>query len=118
MRVKSSIEHRCLEFLFKARGCSQFDLDFFLERKAKRLCHLLRDLLNSFKHLKFQVALNVNLGKQTITEERHVSIKPWFVSNAQTCYACGSKRKLLKALREILQFFDAFLEQGSVWSLE
>ena len=64
------------------------------------------DLLHSFKHLKFRVALNVKLGKQTITEEGHVLIRPWFVSNAQTCYARGSKRKLLKALREILQFFD------------
>ena len=104
MRVKSAIERRCLEFLFKARGLSQFDLDFFLEHKVKRLYHLLCDLLHSFKHLKFQVALNVKLGKQTITEEGHVSIKPWFVSNDQMCYARGSKRKLLKALREILQF--------------
>ena len=98
MRTISSIKGRCLEFLFKARGSTQFDLDLFLERNVSRLYRLLHRLLQKFKHLKFQIALNVKLGKQTLEEEGHISISPWFVSNAQTCYIRGNKAKLLGAL--------------------
>ena len=112
MKSKSSIEGGYLQFLFKASGRSRFDLDLFLEQNAKRLYCLLRVLLHGFEHLKFQVALNVKLGRQTLTEEGLVSIRPWFVNNAQTCYGRRNKDKRLKALKGILQIFYAFLEEG------
>ena len=60
----------------------------------------------------------MKLGKQTLGEEGHISISPWFVSNAQTCYIRGNKAKLLGAFRQILQFFDSFLSEGSGLRLE
>ena len=67
---------------------------------------------------KVQITLNVKLGTQTLPEEGHISIRMWFVSNAQTCYVRGNKSKLLRALRQILQFFDTFLAEGSGWRME
>ena len=118
MRVIGSSKGHCLEFLFKARRSTRFDLDLFIERNASRLYCLLQHVLKRFKHVQFQIALNVKLGKQTLPTEGHVSIRLWFLSNAQTSYVRGNKSKLLRALRQILRFFGTFLAEGSGWRLE
>ena len=118
LRIISAVKGRCLEFLIKARRSAQFDLDLFWGWNVNRLYRLLSHLLQQFKDLKFQIALNVKLGKRTVLEEGCISIRSWFVSNAQMCYIGGNKGNFFERLDRSCNFFTLFLEEGSGWRLE
>ena len=60
----------------------------------------------------------MKLGKYALADKHYVSVTPWFCSTMQMVFRRGGKKKLLYAVREIMGFFDGFVEQGSGWQLD
>lgn len=118
MKRKTALRKRCLEYEIKAKKDTQHDLDLFIARNEKRVYHLLRQLGQKYYHLKFQISVNVRLGKYTLVDQSYVTIRPWFNSSMLSIYSHGSRKILKKALRQIIGFYDAFLEEGSGWTLD
>ena len=117
MKRISSMWNHCFEYIIKATKSNQGDLDIFLAY-FKPIYKLLRKLVRKYHHIKFHLAVNVKLGKFTLADQQYMSIRPWFVSPMQTAYARGNKQKLLGAFRQIIGFYDGFIQQGSGWMLE
>ena len=119
MKVISTIKGRIREYTLKAKRSHRYDLEVFLADNKNALFRLLQKILQSLKHIKFQIALNVKLAKQSMVEgEGRVSIQPWFLSNAQACYTEGICSKLHRAMKQIVEHFDTFISEGSGWMLE
>ena len=118
MKIKTALSNRGIDCKFKPTKDNQNDLDLFLANNFDNIYYLVQKLIKKYHHLKIQLALNVKLGKFTLAEKRYVTIRPWFCSSLITVYARGTKSKLRNALRQIIGFFDGFIEQGSGWILD
>ena len=107
------------EYTLKAKRSHRYDLQVFLANNKNTLFQLLQKILQLLKNIKFQIALNVKLATQSMAEDGgRVSIQPWFLSNAQACYAEGIHAKLHRAMKQIVEHIDTFIPEGSGWMLE
>ena len=95
------------------------DVEYFCKRKFRILLEKIRKGLTRHGGIKFQVGLNVSLGKYQLDTGRYFEIKPWFQSSMTQVLTYHSiKDKLIQSMRVVLAFFDGFIQMGSGWFLK
>ena len=118
MKRQRALGQLIVDYDFVPRGKRQVDIELFLYRKSKLMLEKLKKHLIKHGGIKFQLRLNVLLGKYKLDVERYFEIKPWFQSYMiQVLTFRGMKDKLDQAKRIILAFFDGFVQMGSGWFL-
>lgn len=118
MKKVTSLKKHCIEFKISPTKANAHDFDVFVAENFTPVYKLLLTLIQKHKHIKVQVAVNLKLGKFALEDRNYVTIRPWFCSSMLTLYARGSKYKIRKAFRQIIGFYDAFIKQGSGWTLD
>ena len=97
----------------------QVDVELFLYKKKRQLFKKIYKHYKKHGGIKFQISLNVKLGKYKITTEEYHEICPWFQSCIERIFSSHYiHRKIEECLRTILAFYDNFLQMGSGWFLE
>ena len=119
-RTRSALERSVVEYRFTPTKKFRHDIELFLSKSASKIIKTLKDLIRQRVSLKFQISVNVKLAKLIFPEGGMVYIEPWFPSS--TAYALTRNVKRLKtlvdkAIREIIGFYDGFIERGSGWVL-
>ena len=97
----------------------QIDIELFFRHKFPILLKKLRKGLSRHGGIKFQLSLNVLLGKFKLDDGRYYEIKPWFQSNMVQLLTYQSiPDRLSYAKNIVLAFFDGFIHMGSGWFLK
>lgn len=110
MKTKTSLRNRCIEYTIKSTQHNRDDLSVFIADNEVEIYRLLQREVKKNLHVKFQISINVKLGKYTLADRRYVTISPWFNSSMVSIFARGTKHKLTRAFRQIIGFYDAFVE--------
>jgi hypothetical protein len=106
------------EFDLKPRGYS-IDISLFLQKSLKRIKSSLKKLLGRHKTLKYQLNLHVKLRKYTYTDsETETFLEPFFNSKCTTILSTRALKALLwESINEIIASFEAFMREGSGWTI-
>ena len=93
----------------------QRDIEYFLSKNLKKVK---RKLLQVKRHsFKYGISLQVKLQKYKVETNQHIDITPWFSSQTKT-NNLEYETSLSECAKEILQFYDNFIECGSGWTLQ
>ena len=116
METVNALKGAFRSFKFLPRGKLQRrDIERFFAKHITRIEQKLKKLnLPSFK---YNINLQLRLKKFKVDTVEDVVITPWFPSKTKTHFN-KSKSNIKECFKEILQFFDNFLECGSGWTLE
>ena len=103
-------------FNFLPRGKLQrIDIERFFAKQITKIEKKLQKL--NIPSFKYNINLQVRLKKFKVDTIEDIIITPWFPSKTRTHFN-QSKSNIKECFKEILQFFDNFLECGSGWTLE
>ena len=118
MRRRGAFQNLVIDYDLEPKGY-QVDIELLFQRKKKALQLKLEKQLKHHGGIKFQLSLNVLLGKYKLDINEYFEISPWFQSTVKQVLTFQSiKDKLDAAIRIILAFFDAFIQLGSGWFLK
>ena len=118
MKRRRALGNLLMEYDFVPKK-RRVDVELYLYSKSAALIERITKHLKRNGGLKFQLAINVLLGKYKIDTSEYFKIKPWFQSSMTQVLTFNSiKDKLYNAERVILAFFDGFIQMGSGWFLK
>jgi hypothetical protein len=120
MTKSRALQDALVEYRFHAGKKQKLDIEMFLVYKEDQIKGRLQKYLRKHKNLKFDIALEVRLGKLEVGEKRDevIQTKPWFRSDAHIVNNDGEiQRKLIKATEKLLDSYDNFMRMGSGWFL-
>ncbi len=115
---KSFMKKKISEFHFSPES-SEDSVETVIDNIYKDMCLLTKYYTHVYRHFKFQIRLNVKLSKFRVEFNDNLIIRPWFVSSMQPIYSkFFIKKAIKKGLKQVLGYYDAFIEQGSNWRFE
>ena len=118
MKRRRALGNLLVDYDFKPKG-RQVDIELFFQLKCKSIEKKLEKELRRHGGIKFQVSINVLLGKYKIDTEEYFEIRPWFQNCVTQILTFHSiKGKVDYAKNVVLALFDAFIQMGSGWFLK
>ena len=118
MRVRKALGDMIREYdIFPRR--TKYDPHLFLYNSMIKIRNKIMKWKKKNGGIKYQLSLNVCLGKYNLDTSENFEIKPWFQSCIQIVLGkYNIDDKIRGSFSTILAFFDAFLYMGSGWFLK
>ena len=118
MRRRQALKNSVTEYDIFPKSL-KYDPHVFLNKNILNVKKKILKWRKKHGGIKFQLSLNISLGKYNIETSEHYEIKPWFQSNVQIILSKYNVEDIIRlSYSTILSFFDAFLHMGSGWFLK
>ena len=107
------------KYKLKALKGHKYDVEMFLTKMYPNVKRKIKKNLKKMQNLKMQFSLKIKLKKYRQEEDNFIYIEPFFTTEMKAVVSkINIKKTVSQLFKEITSRFEAFVHQGSNWTLE